>query len=95
MIHSERIAIFHFFLNYWNELLRVGEDPGVYARATYFFDKLLNIWLKNNWSIIELIDICRKIDTRDELSNPTFFFGKEIFYVDHVKSCLELSILDL
>ena len=88
MIHSERIAIFHFFLNYWNELLRVGEDPGMYARVTCFFDKLRNIWLKNNWSIIALIDICRKIDARDELLNPTFFFGKEIFMLIMLKAAL-------
>ena len=89
MIYSERFAIFYLFLNYWNKLLRLEKDT---LRLNYFYDKLRNIWLKNNWCILELIKIHHRIDERDELLNPNFFGGKELSYVEHVKSCVELKI---
>ena len=46
---------------------------------------------KNKWSLFELYVICEKIDDRDELFNPNLFFGKQLFYIEHVKTCLLLD----
>ena len=43
-------------------------------------------WKSNCWNLVELDQILSKINKGLEEPNPNFFFGKEIGYIDHVKS---------
>ena len=43
-------------------------------------------WKSNCWNLVELDQILSKINKGLEELNPNFFFGKEIGYIDHVKS---------
>ena len=76
MYHYETCFVFHLFSEYWH------------TNDENEFKHLQCIWKKNKWSLFELYVICEKIDDRDELFNPNLFFGKQLFYIEHVKTCL-------
>ena len=79
MYHYETCFVFHLFSEYWH------------TNDENEFKHLQCIWKKNKWSLFELYVICEKIDDRDELFNPNLIFGKQLFYIEHVKTCLLLD----
>ena len=50
------------------------------------FSNLESNWRFNRWNLDKLEKICLKIDDGLQELNPNLFFGKEIGYIDHVKS---------
>lgn len=78
-LHHKTFCVFYLFLEYWQ---LNGEAK---------FKHLCRIWKKNHWPISELFVIFEKIDERDELFNPNIFYGEELFYIEHVKTCLLLD----
>lgn len=90
-IFSERLLIFEFFKKYWEAVINVEDEWSpveVYHKRCEIFETLYAIWRKNRWNCKELIKICSNIDQSLEELNPIFFFffGKELGYIDHVKS---------
>ena len=86
-IFSDRLLLFDFFSKYWNV-----SNTETYNEHDSFFKRLetsSNLeadWRYNCWSLDELDQILSKIKKGLEVLNPNFFFGKEIGYIDHVKS---------
>ena len=85
MYHFETCFVFHLFIEYWR-----SNHQEVWW---YLSRKLSEIWIKNNWCLNELFKICIKIEQRCDILNPNLFFGKELFYIEHVKSCVLLDLL--
>ena len=79
--------MFEFFLDYWN-----ASNTEIYNECDSFFKRLEasgNLkanWKFNCWSLDELDQILSKINERLQELNPNLFFGKEIGYMDHIKS---------
>ena len=86
-IFSDRLLLFDFFLEYWN-----ASNTEIYNEHDSFFKRLetsSNLeadWRYNCWSLDELDQILSKTNEGLEELNPNLFFGKEIGYIDHVKS---------
>ena len=92
-IFSNQLLLFHFFLEYWN-----ASNTEIYNEHNNFFKRLetsSNLetdWRYNCWSLDELDQILSKINEGLEELNPNLFFGKEIGYIDHVKSWYLLQL---
>ena len=86
-IFSDRQLLFEFFLIYWD-----ATNTEIYNKQDRFFKRLESSsnleanWKFNRWSFVELDQILSKINEGLEELNPNLFFGKEIGYIDHVKS---------
>ena len=86
-IFSGRLLIFEFFLQYCD-----ATNSDTYNKHDAFFKRLetfsnLDSNLKyNRWNIDKLEKICSKIDEGLQELNPNLFFGKELGYIDHIKS---------
>ena len=50
-------------------------------------------WKFNRWDLVELDQILSKINEGLQELNPNLFFGKELGYIDHVKSWYLLEYL--
>lgn len=80
-------SFLNFFLQYWD-----ATNSDIYNEHDAFFKRLetfsnLDSNLKYNcWNIDELEKICSKIDEGLQELNPNLFFGKELGYIDHIKS---------
>ena len=61
-----------------------------YHRRCEVFETLDAIWGKNKWNCDELVEICSKFDISLEELNP-IFFGKELGYIEHIKSWYLIS----
>ena len=74
-------------MEYWN-----ASNIEIYNEHDSFFKRLeasgnLELdWRYNCWSLDELDQILSKTNEGLEELNPNLFFGKEIGYIDHVKS---------
>ena len=93
-IFSERLLIFEFFQKYWEAVINVEDERSaveVYHKRREIFETLYAVWRKNRWNCNELMKICSKIDQILEELNPIFFFGKELGYIDHVKSWYQIE----
>ena len=86
-IFSDRLLLFEFFLDYWNV-----SNTEIYNEHNGFFKRLeASGNLEANWkfnccSLHELDQILSKINEGIQELNPNLFFGKEVGYIDHVKS---------
>ena len=85
-IISERLLIFEFFLQYWDAAIIIYDEEAAYYKRQEIFNNLDYIWKKNSWNIDEVVKVCSKIDIGLEELSPNLFFGKELGYVDHIKS---------
>ena len=86
-IFSDQQLLFEFFLIYWD-----ATNTEIYNEHNRFFKILESSsnleanWKFNRLSLVELDQILSKINEGLEELNPNLFFGKEIGYIDHVKS---------
>ena len=86
-IFSDQQLLFEFFFIYWD-----ATNTEMYNEHERFFKRLESSsnleanWKFNPWSLVELDQILCKINKALEELNPNLFFGKEIGYIDHVKS---------
>lgn len=93
-IFTKRLLIFEFCLKYWDVAINVEDERSAeeaYFRRCEIFETLVTIWKKNMWNCDELLEICSKINIGLEELNPNLFFGKELGYIDHIKSWYLMS----
>ena len=86
-IFSDWQLMFGFFFIYWDTT-----NTEIYNEHDRFFKRLESLsnleanWKFNRRSLVELDQILSKINKGLEKLNPNLFFGKEIGYIDRVKS---------
>ena len=86
-IFSDWQLMFEFFFIYWDTT-----NTEIYNEHDRFFKRLESLsnleanWKFNRRSLVELDQILSKINKGLEKLNPNLFFGKEIGYIDRVKS---------
>ena len=68
------------------QILKLTMNTIVFFKRLESSSNLEADWRYNCWSLDELDQILSKINKGLEVLNPNFFFGKEIGYIDHVKS---------
>ena len=68
------------------QILKLTMNTIVFFKRLETSSNLEADWRYNCWSLDELDQILSKINKGLEVLNPIFFFGKEIGYIDHVKS---------
>ena len=68
------------------QILKLTMNTIVFFKRLETSSNLEADWRYNCWSLDELDQILSKIKKGLEVLNPNFFFGKEIGYIDHVKS---------
>ena len=93
-IFSRRILIFNFFLQYCNAPYTYNEREAFWKRQEAY-SNLISEWKYNRWENDKVDQICLKIDSRAQEGDPNLFFGKEIGYVDHIKSLYQLGYFSL
>ena len=86
-IFSDWQLMFEFFFIYWDTT-----NTEIYNEHDRFFKRLESSsnleanWKFNRRGLVELDQILSKINKGLEKLNPNLFFGKEIGYIDRVKS---------
>ena len=87
-IFVNRLFIFESFLDYWNvKNSNMYNNHDAFFKEIECYSNLHAEWQFNRWDLKELDKICSKIDEGLQELNPYFFlWGKEIGYVDHIKS---------
>ena len=93
-IFSRRILIFNFFLQYCNAPYTYNEREAFWKRQEAY-SNLISEWKYNRWETDEVIQTCLKIDSCAPEVDPNLFFGKEIGYIDHIKSLYQLGYFSL
>ena len=68
------------------QILKLTMNTIVFFKRLETSSNLEADWRYNCWSLDELDQILSKINEGLEELNPNLFFGKEIGYIDHVKS---------
>ena len=68
------------------QILKLTMNTIVFFKRLETSSNLEADWRYNCWSLDELDQILSKLNEGLEELNPNFFFGKEIGYIDHVKS---------
>ena len=68
------------------QILKLTMNTIVFFKRLETSSNLEADWRYNCWSLDELDQILSKINKGLEELNPNLFFGKEIGYIDHVKS---------
>ena len=86
-IFSDRLLLFDFFWNIGTrQILKFTMNTIVFFKRLEASGNLELDWRYNCWSLDELDQILSKTNEGLEELNPNLFFGKEIGYIDHVKS---------
>ena len=82
------LNIFDLFFDYWNvKNTDIDEEQDSFFKEIIIISKLETIWRNNHCSLDELRKIFSKIDEDDRNLDPNNFFeGKEIAYIEHIKS---------
>ena len=82
------LNIFDLFFDYWNvKNTDIYEEQDTFFKEIIVVSELETIWRNNRWSLDELRRIFSKIDEGDRHLDPNNFFGgKEIAYIEHIKS---------
>ena len=82
------LNIFDLFFDYWNvKNTDIYEEQDTFFKEIIVINELETIWRNNRWSLDELRKIFSKIDEGDRHLDPNNFFGgKEIAYIEHIKS---------
>ena len=93
-IFSRRIFIFNFFLQYCNASYAYNEREAFWKRQEAY-SNLISEWKYNRWETDEVIQTCLKIDSRAPEVGLNLFFGKEIGYINHIKSLYQLGYFSL
>ena len=68
------------------QILKLTMNTIVFFKRLETSSNLEADWRYNCWSLDELDQILSKTNEGLEELNPNLFFGKEIGYIDHVKS---------
>ena len=87
-IFISHLFIFESFFDYWNiKNSNMYNNHDAFFKEIECYSNLYAEWRFNCWDLKELDKICSKIDEGLQELNPYFFlWGKEIGYVDHIKS---------
>ena len=90
-------VIFQLFFKYWDICSKRDIEYSslqVMLITTELFSLLKVEWDRNDWNINELYCICHALENNNEDINPNLFFGKELSYLDFLKSWYYLETAD-
>ena len=76
-----------FLLQYWDPTnSNIYNEHDSFFKRLETFSNLDSNWKYNRWNIDDLDKTCSKIDEGLQELNPNLFFGKELGYIDQIKS---------